>query len=119
MGYPPPMNAFACIAQDFDTLKETLAQESSRLQSEITCLDSERNTMEEMLSQAEAQAVDLANAWKSGNVNQRQELAKAFFPEGLLFSHELRFFEPTNTQITEMVMRYLEGMNDIGVPDGI
>jgi hypothetical protein len=42
--------------------------------------------MEEMLSQAGAQAVDLVNAWKSGNVNQRQELAKAFFPEGLLFS---------------------------------
>ena len=37
-----------------------------------------------MLRQAEVQAIDLVGAWEKGDVNQRQELAKAFFPERVL-----------------------------------
>lgn len=42
--------------------------------------------MEELTKDAAAQAVDLVGAWKSGNMNQRQELAMAFFPEGLFLA---------------------------------
>jgi hypothetical protein len=52
-------------------------------------------------------------------VNQRHELATAFFPDGLSFSHERLFFEPSNTVITEMVWRFLDNIDDVGVPDGI
>jgi len=49
----------------------------------IECvLDSEQNTMEEVLKNAEAQAVDLVGARERSNVNQRQQLARSFFPEG-------------------------------------
>lgn len=75
--------------------------------------------MEEMLKQAEAQAVDLVGAWEQSNVNQRQELARSFFPEGLVFSHKKAFFEPGNTVITEMAVRFLDDIRNIGVPDGI
>ena len=75
--------------------------------------------MEEMLKQAQAQAVDLVGAWENGNVNQRQELAKSFFPEGLVFSHEVGFFEPANTVITEMLIQFIESVGNIGVPGGI
>ncbi|MGB8479137.1 MAG: zinc ribbon domain-containing protein [Acidobacteriaceae bacterium] len=105
--------------EDFETLKKVIGDEKVAIQNAITALDSERSTMEEMLKQANAQAVDLVSAWKNGNINQRQELARAFFPEGLVFSHELKFFEPANTVITEMVMRFLNALDDNGVPDGI
>ena len=59
--------------------------------------------MEGMLKEAEVQAVNLVGAWEKGNTNQRQELAKAFFPEGLVFSHQLKFFEPANPVLTEML----------------
>ena len=75
--------------------------------------------MEEMLRQAEVAAVDLVGAWEKGNVNQRQELAKSFFLDGLVFSNQKAFFEPANTVITEMLRRFLQDMNIFGVPDGI
>jgi hypothetical protein len=48
------------------------------------------------------------------------------FPDGLVFSHELGFFEPANTAITDMLLRYLQAVrdgktdeNEIGAGDGI
>ncbi len=78
-------------AEDYDAFKKASSEEVFRIETEITVLDSERGTMEEMLRQAEAQAVDLVGAWEKGNVNQRQEFAKSFFlPEGLVFGPQTR-----------------------------
>jgi site-specific DNA recombinase len=106
-------------AEDFDALKQGITEETVGIEAAINALESERGTMEELLRQAEVQAVDLVGAWDRGNVNQRQELAKAFFPEGLVFSHDLGFFEPANTLITDMIMRFLDTLSEVGVPDGI
>jgi site-specific DNA recombinase len=42
-----------------------------------------------LANRLERQAVDLEGAWEKDNINQRQELAKSIFPEGLVF-RELR-----------------------------
>jgi hypothetical protein len=46
--------------------------------------------------------------------------------EGLVFSHELKFFEPANVPITQMASRFLENhdametpISPIGAGDGI
>jgi site-specific DNA recombinase len=106
-------------ADDFDAFKRTTNEEKAQIEKALNALDSESNTMEDMIEQAEVQAIDLVGAWERGNTNQRQELAKAFFPEGLFFSHQLKFFEPANTVLTEMFMRWLQDFTDTGVPDGI
>jgi hypothetical protein len=85
---------------DFIEVKNAISEEKLRLESSKKALDSERGTMDETLKQAERQAVDLVGTWEKGNVYQRQELAKAFFPDGLVFSYPLGFFEPANTMIT-------------------
>ena len=105
--------------EDYEEFKRTNTEAVASIEAEIKSLQSERETMESMLEKAEAQAVDLVGAWEKGNVNQRQELAKSFFPDGLFYSHELKFFEPANTVITEMVMRFLENLSGIGAPNGI
>lgn len=104
---------------DFDSLKKSVQEEIFRIEGEITTLDSERSTMEELIAQAKVQAFDLKDTWDVGNVNQRQELARAFFPDGLSFSHELAFFEPSNTVIQQMATRFLDSLSNVGVPDGI
>jgi hypothetical protein len=53
--------------------------------------------MEGLLRDAERDAVDLAAGWEKAKVNQRQELIKSFFPEGLVFSTKNGFIEPANT----------------------
>jgi site-specific DNA recombinase len=106
-------------AEEYEVFKEASDAEKSRINAEISTLNSEQSTMEELLRQAELDAVNLVAAWEKGNVNQRQELAKGFFPEGLVYSTEKGFFEPANTVITEMLIRFIDDYNNFGVPDGI
>ena len=105
--------------KDFETVKKSIEEEIEHIKAEISSLDSERTTIEELARDVAAQAVDLVGAWERGSVNQRQELAIAFFPEGLFFSHERKFFEPSNLVIQQMVWRSIENVGNLGVPDGI
>jgi DNA invertase Pin-like site-specific DNA recombinase len=104
---------------DFDSVKVLITEKISGIESQIKALDCERSTMDDLLQQTQTEAVDLVGAWQKGNVNQRQELATAFFPEGLVFSHEKVFFEPANVVIQQMVWRFVTDEIDFGVPDGI
>jgi predicted nuclease with TOPRIM domain len=65
-------------------LKQDLDAERQQVNEHIKALDSERDVMEEMMSQAAVEMVDLIGTWRKSNVNQKQELAKALFPEGLV-----------------------------------
>lgn len=94
--------------EDFDTMKESIKADAERIQKQITALDSERSTMEELMQQAQIQIIDLVHAWKTGSVNQRQEMVKGLFPDGIAFSHKLGFFEPCNVPITAMFLTWLE-----------
>src|SRR5579872_417004 len=106
-------------ADDFDVLKKNITEEIFKIEGEISTLDAERCTMEELISQTKVQVVNLAEAWSTGNVNQKQELARAFFPDGLVFSPELHFFEPGNLELFEMLTRWISDPSNVGVPDGI
>lgn len=104
---------------EFDTVKEPIAEEIARIEAEIKALDSESSTLEELMRQTQAQAVDLVLTWNTSNVNQRHELALALFPEGLSFSRERLFFEPRNLTLNQMVWRFVEELGNVGVPNGI
>ena len=104
---------------DYDGLKDEIAAETERINAQIKALDSERDTMDELMRQARIEAVDLVGAWNKGNINQRREIVSGFFPDGLVFSHEKGFIEPANTVLMDMFMRSLEEIDLIGVPDGI
>ena len=104
---------------DFDFIKTSITEKISGIEAQIKALDCERSTMDDLLQQTQNEAVDLVAAWQKGNINQRQELATAFFPEGLVFSHEREFFEPANVVINQMVWRFVTDETDFGVPGGI
>jgi site-specific DNA recombinase len=106
-------------ADDFDFVKKSIVEETFLIESQITALDAERSTMEDLIQQAKMQTVDLASAWHGSSVHQKQELAAAFFPEGLLYSAERGYFEPRNSLIIEMLYRFLEDPSNVGAGDGI
>ena len=107
-------------------MKASIKAETERIQEQISALDSERSTVQDLMQQAQMQMIDLPNTWKNGNVNQRQELAKGFFPEGLFLSPESLFFEPRKSSLTDLYSWLLEAQPSgkpldsyVGVPDGI
>jgi site-specific DNA recombinase len=113
-------------AEDFRVLKDSISADSERIKEQINALDSERSAMQDLMAQSKEQLIDLAGAWRKGTVNQKQELAKGLFPEGLVFSERRKFFEPANTDITAMQYRYLQSHDEeddsfwnIGAGDGI
>jgi len=77
-----------------------------KIDNQISALDSERSAMQDLMRQANLQVLDLATAWQNGTVNQKQELAKGLFPDGLAFSDEKKFFEPANTEIRDMQLKW-------------
>lgn len=112
--------------QDFQTMKDSISEETERINAQISALDAEKSTLQDLMQQAQTQLVDFVTAWRKANVNQRQELARGLFPEGLVYSHENKFFELENTTLKQMTSRLLDdleaeekGMSPIGAGDGI
>ncbi|MBV9435127.1 MAG: recombinase family protein, partial [Acidobacteria bacterium] len=68
--------------EDYDDFKKANAEEAFRINSEINALDSERNTMEEMLKQAQEEAVDLVGAWEKGAFTSVRNSRSHSFPMG-------------------------------------
>jgi predicted phage tail protein len=112
--------------EDFDTMKASISAEKQKIIEQVNTLDTERSAMQDLMKQAKQQTFNFVAAWQQANVNQKQELAKGLFPDGLMFSMENKFFEPANEAITALYVRTLQDFAagkdlpiDIGVPDGI
>ncbi|HZW92954.1 MAG TPA: recombinase family protein [Candidatus Eremiobacteraceae bacterium] len=108
--------------EDFDALKQNITEETALIQKQITALESERSTMEELIAQTQRELVDLSAAWKKAGLSQRRELCDMLFPDGLVWSHSWGFLNSKNTTIMQDLCDFWEektsGVN-IGVPDGI
>lgn len=114
------------LEEDFKTIKASITEEIARINTQITALDAEKNTLQELMQQAQVQLIDFVGAWRKGSVNQKQELALGLFPEGLAYSNEWKFFEPANVELSTMVSEMLKSltpseqpMSPIGAGDGI
>jgi len=91
--------------EDFSAFKIEVTSRIAEIEKQIKSLDSELSMMDELLAQADMEAINLAMTWKKGGVNEKQELQLAVFPEGLLWSSEMRFFEPGNTSLRQSFQR--------------
>ena len=66
--------------------------------------------------------VDLGRAWGNGSVQQKQELASGLFPDGLVYSGKLKYFEPSNVLLMDTLLEMFNPTEDeenIGAGDGI
>jgi hypothetical protein len=83
-------------AEDFDSLKASMAEDTTIIEQQLGALESERSTMEELLAQTERELIDLVAGWNKGGVNERRELCTSLFPDGLVWSHQWGFLNPQN-----------------------
>jgi site-specific DNA recombinase len=109
-------------AEDFAVLKENVTQQKAEVEAQLNALDAEVATVGQLLQETQEKIVNLHQAWQTGTVQQRQELAFALYSEGLYWSAETKFFEPRNLLLMNA---WAEMCDDIfanrlvGVPDGI
>jgi site-specific DNA recombinase len=109
-------------AEDFAMLKETVTQQKAEAEAQLSALDAETTTMQGLLEETQNNIVDLVKAWRNGSVQQRQELAFSLYPDGLVYSRELRYFEPRNVLLMQAMREMIDGFlakENIGAGDGI
>lgn len=104
---------------DFQTIKRSIAEETLKIEAAIQALDAETSTMEALITQTNAQAVNFVQAWRNATMKQKHELQWALFPEGLTYSRTNRFFEPANVSLFKELEALYESLSNVGVPDGI
>src|SRR5579871_525762 len=85
--------------QDADEMKASIKAEIARIDEQINALDAERSTLADLKEQAKVQSLDFVKAWQNADVNKRRELVKGLFPQGLPYSNELGYFEPSNSEL--------------------
>jgi site-specific DNA recombinase len=108
--------------EDFATLKQNITDETALIEKQLTALESERSTMEELVAQSQRELVDLAAAWNKANLTQRRELCAMLFPDGLVWSQSWGFLNPKNHTIMQDLCDSWADTDDhvkFGVPDGI
>jgi site-specific DNA recombinase len=109
-------------AEDFAALKQNITEEIALIEGQLTALESERSTMEELIAQTQRELVDFPAAWKKAGLNERRELCSMLFPQGLVWSHSMGFLNSQNTSIVQdLRASWLDDSDDVkfGVPDGI
>ncbi|MGA2100970.1 MAG: recombinase family protein [Candidatus Sulfotelmatobacter sp.] len=108
--------------EDFEVLKENVTQQTTELQTQLNALDTESSTVGRLMEETKRSIVDLVSAWRTGGVQQRQELAFSLYPDGLRYSPETKYFEPHNTLLMNSLQEMIDGLvagSIVGVPDGI
>jgi hypothetical protein len=85
----------------------------------MTSLDAENSSMETLIHEAERETVNFGQFWKNSDFHKKQELQRGFFPEGLVYHPEKRFFERSNHTLFQGLMALLDDIKNFGVPDGI
>jgi hypothetical protein len=103
--------------EDFAALKQNISEETALIEKQLTALESERSTMEELVAQTEHELVDLAGAWKKAGLSQRRELCQMLFPDGLVWSQSWGFLNPKNRTIMQDLCDFYEDTVS-GVKDG-
>jgi conjugative relaxase-like TrwC/TraI family protein len=116
--------------EDFEALKENIREETKKIETALSALESERKTMDEVSRQSKLENISLVNTWRDAAVEGKIELQETLFPEGLYWSHESGFLNRKNKWLLESFLQFFEQVSHsqedvhnfavrFGVPDGI
>jgi len=81
---------------DFAALKQNITEEIALIEGQLSALESERSTMEELIAQTQRELIDLPTAWAKAGLSERRELCSMLFPQGLVWSHSMGFLNSQN-----------------------
>ena len=99
--------------EDFQVMKKSINEESARIENDINSLDSERSSIEDLMTQTQTQVIDFAESWKVADINGKHEIQFALYPRGLAYSHEKSFFEPANYSLLQAFLAALQSVGQL------
>ena len=105
--------------EDFQLMKESIAEEIKRIKTAIAALDAEKASYTEVMQETEHEALDFKAAWLEGNIHRKRELQNALFPEGLMWWVKRGVFETANGLSIDELWEKIAEACLVGVPDGI
>ena len=117
-------------AEDFEALKQDIAEKTKEIQAELTRLERERKTLEDLKQQQKLENYSFGETWRTAGIQVKLELQKALFPAGLVWSHETGFLNRKNKWLMSGLQQIFQSLTDpqeaarqmivkFGVPDGI
>jgi DNA invertase Pin-like site-specific DNA recombinase len=103
----------ACIKgdlsrDDLEKFKTANNKNISDIEAQLRALQSECFTMAQLMADARRSIVNLAKTWLEADLPRRQEIQTALFPDGLVFSPDLLFFEPRNHTLMQSVSELID-----------
>ena len=102
-------------AEDFETLKQSVAEETSKIEIELNALEHERKTLEEMNQQAKLEDISFVATWRTAGIQGKLELQRALFPAGLVWSHETGYLNRKNEWLMDGLQQIFQGLADPAV----
>src|SRR6266852_5527305 len=105
--------------EDFDDVKQSIAEEITKIERELSALESEKSMMQELMEQSQKDMVDLVTAWRKANTSGKRELQIALFPDGLVWSHESGFLNSQNADLMQKIQTLVDSLEEdikIGFP---
>jgi site-specific DNA recombinase len=100
-------------AEDFETLKQNITEETGKIESELNALEYERKTLEEMSQQAKLENISFVATWRTAGIQGKLELQKALFPAGLVWGHETGFLNRKNEWLMDGLQQIFK---DLRIP---
>ena len=91
---------------DFQDLKAALNRELADIERQMGLLEAEHITLDKMTADTERLYFNLKETWQQAGLPQKQAIQTELFPDGLLFSNRLLFFEPRKQRTARDDKRY-------------
>ena len=116
--------------EDFDVLKQNIAEETEKIEAELSVLEQERTMLQELSQQPKREKVNMLATWRTAGIQGKLELQKAMFSDGLVWSHESGYLNRKNKLLVESLQALCQELSDpkeaaerlivkFGVPGGI
>jgi len=116
--------------ENFQTLQNEIKDECRKIEDALKALEYERKSLLEAAQQTKLPNVNFVQTWRSTEVQGKIELQKAPFPDGLVWSHEMGYFDRQNKWLIEDLLPIFQEFSQkpmslekffvkFGVPDGI
>ncbi len=93
----------------FERMNEKFEQEIAELEGRIADIGTEKATIEQLIAFCKSVLVDIAAAWETANLDQKQRVQNALFPRGLKYDPQKGILNSDNDCLFNQLESFVSG----------